>query len=90
MRLGSFASQGSLLLAYRGFEVIYTYWSDVNLAEATVRMSHKADRGWSPKAYKEGEIPIPAKLVKNLKAWKGRADKACKGVLSIQKRRKKG
>jgi hypothetical protein len=53
-------------------------------------MSHKADRGWSPKAYKEGEIPIPAKLVKNLKAWKGRADKACKGVLSIQKRRKKG
>jgi integrase len=56
---------------------MYTYWSDVNLADATVRVSHKADRGWSPKAYKEGEIPIPAKLVKNLKAWKGRANKAC-------------
>jgi len=43
-------------------EVMYTYWSDVNLAHATVRVSHKPDRGWTPKAYKEREIPIPARL----------------------------
>jgi integrase len=53
-------------------EVMYTYWSDVNFAHATVRISHKSDRGWTPKAYKEREIPIPAKLVKSLKLWKGK------------------
>jgi integrase len=56
---------------------MYTYWSDVNLAHATVRVSHKPDRGWTPKAYKEREIPIPAKLAKSLKAWKAKADKTC-------------
>jgi integrase/recombinase XerD len=58
-------------------EVMYTYWSDVNFAASTVRVSHKSDRGWTPKAYKEREIPIPARLAKSLKAWKAKADKAC-------------
>ena len=66
-----------LMTGMREQEVMYTYWSDVNLAHATVRFSHKPDRGWSPKAYKEREIPIPAKLVKSLKAWKGKANKTC-------------
>ena len=34
-------------------------------------------RGWTPKGYKEREIPIPAKLAKSLKAWKAKADKTC-------------
>jgi integrase/recombinase XerD len=59
-----------LMTGMREQEVIYTYWSDINLAHATVRVSHKPDRGWTPKAYKEREIPIPVKLVKSLKAWK--------------------
>jgi integrase len=54
-------------------EVMYTYWSDVNLAACTVRVTHKPDRGWTPKAYKEREIPIPAKLAASLKAWKAKA-----------------
>jgi integrase/recombinase XerD len=66
-----------LMTGMREQEVMYTYWSDVNLAHATVRVSHKADRGWTPKAYKEREIPIPAKLVKSLKAWKAKANKSC-------------
>jgi integrase/recombinase XerD len=66
-----------LMTGMREQEVMYTYWSDVNFAAATVRVSHKPDRGWTPKAYKEREIPIPAKLVKSLKAWKGKADKTC-------------
>jgi integrase/recombinase XerD len=66
-----------LMTGMREQEVMYTYWSDVNLAQATVRVSHKPDRAWTPKAYKEREIPIPAKLVKNLKAWKAKADKTC-------------
>ena len=66
-----------LMTGMREQEVMYTYWSDVNLAHATVRVSHKPDRGWTPKAYKEREIPIPAKLVKSLKAWKATSKKAC-------------
>jgi integrase/recombinase XerD len=66
-----------LMTGMREQEVMYTYWSDINFAHATVRVSHKPDRGWTPKAYKEREIPIPAKLVKSLKAWKVKADKTC-------------
>jgi integrase/recombinase XerD len=66
-----------LMTGMREQEAMYTYWSDVNLAASTVRVSHKLDRGWTPKAYKEREIPIPAKLVKSLKAWKAKSDKNC-------------
>jgi len=66
-----------LMSGMREQEVMYTYWSDVNFAASTVRVTHKPDRGWTPKAYKEREIPIPAKLAKRLKAWKAKADKAC-------------
>jgi integrase/recombinase XerD len=66
-----------LMTGMREQEVMYTYWSDINFTASTVRVSHKPDRGWTPKAYKEREIPIPAKLVKSLKAWKAKADKNC-------------
>jgi len=66
-----------LMTGMREKEVMYTYWSDVNLTSSTVRVSHKPDRGWTPKAYKEREIPIPAKLVKSLKALKAKSDKTC-------------
>ncbi|MGC2473008.1 MAG: tyrosine-type recombinase/integrase [Candidatus Sulfotelmatobacter sp.] len=66
-----------LMTGMREQEVMYTYWSDVNFAASTVRVSHKPDRGWTPKAYKEREIPIPTKLVKALKARKAKSDKSC-------------
>jgi integrase len=66
-----------LMTGMREQEVMYTYWSDVNLTASTVGVSHKPDRTWTPKAYKEREIPIPAKLVKSLKARKAKADKTC-------------
>jgi integrase/recombinase XerD len=66
-----------LMTGMREQEVMHTDWSDVNFAHATARVSHKPDRGWTPKAYKEREIPIPAKLVKELKAWKAKSDKTC-------------
>ena len=64
-------------LREREQEVMYTYWSDVNFTARTVRVSHKPDRGWTPKAYKEREIPVPAKLLKSLKALKAKADQTC-------------
>src|SRR6202163_782825 len=66
-----------LMTGMREQDAMYTYWSDVNLAGSTVRVSHKPDRGWTPKAYKEREIPIPSKLVKSLKVWKAKSDKTC-------------
>jgi len=67
-----------LMTGMREQEIMHCYWSDVNLAASTVKVSHKPDRGWTPKAYKERTVPIPAKLVKSLKAWKLKsADKNC-------------
>jgi integrase len=66
-----------LMTGMREQEVMYTYWSDINLKHATVRVSHKPDRGWTPKAYKEREIPIPSSLAESLKAWKTKAKKGC-------------
>jgi integrase/recombinase XerD len=66
-----------LMTGMREQEVMHAYWSDINFTANTVRVSHKPDRGWTPKAYKEREIPIPAKLAKKLKAWKEKSDKNC-------------
>ena len=66
-----------LMTGMREQEVMYTYWADVNLRHATVRVSHKPDRGWTPKAYKEREIPIPTTLIESLKAWRAKVDKSC-------------
>lgn len=66
-----------LMTGEREQEVIYTYWSDVNFAASTVRVSYKPEEGWSPKAYKEREIPIPTKLLKKLKAFKAKSKQTC-------------
>ena len=66
-----------LMTGMREQEVMHCYWSDINFLHATVSVSHKPDRGWTPKAYKEREIPIPARLVGSLKAWKAKASKSC-------------
>lgn len=58
-------------------EVMHGYWSDVNITHATVHVTHKPDRAWTPKAYKKREIPILEKLAKSLKAWKSKIDEAC-------------
>lgn len=69
-----------LMTGMREQEVMHLYWSDINFTASTVRVSHKPDRNWTPKAYKEREIPMPAKLVKKLKAWKAKCDKTCELV----------
>lgn len=66
-----------LMTGMREQEVMYAYWSDINLKHAIVRVTHKPDRGWTPKAYKEREIPIPSNLAESLRAWKTKANKVC-------------
>jgi integrase/recombinase XerD len=69
-----------LMTGEREQEVMHCYWSDINFTAATVRVTHKPDLGWTPKAYKERTIPIPARLVDSLKAHRAKSDKACKLV----------
>jgi hypothetical protein len=42
-----------------------------------VTVRYKPEYGFSPKNYREREIPIPARLVKELNALKAKADKGC-------------
>lgn len=51
-----------LMTGERDQEVIYTTWPDINLKESFVQVRHKPAYNWTPKAYKEREIPIPTKL----------------------------
>ena len=59
-----------LMTGMREQEVMYMYWSDIKLSKCTVRVTHKPDLDWTPKAYKEREIPIPESLIASLKAAK--------------------
>jgi integrase/recombinase XerD len=67
-----------LMTGMREQEVMFTYRSDVNFTASTVRVTHKPELGWSPKAYNEREIPIPEKLTKSLKTRHQKADRSCK------------
>jgi integrase/recombinase XerD len=69
-----------LMTGEREQEVQHSYWTDINLKANTVRVTHKPDLNWTPKAYKERSIPIPIKLAELLKSWKTKADKQCKLV----------
>lgn len=66
-----------MMTGEREQEVMYTYLTDINFKTSIVRVSHKPERIWTPKAYKEREIPIPATLATSLKAWKAKAEKTC-------------
>jgi integrase len=59
-----------LMTGMREQEVMHIYWSDISFAKCTVKVTHKPDFNWTPKAYKEREIPIPESLVAMLKAAK--------------------
>jgi len=56
-----------LMTGMREQEVMHTSWKDIKFAAAVVKMSHKPELNWTPKAYKEREIPVPAKLMQSLK-----------------------
>ena len=55
----------------------------MNFTRHTITVRYKAEYGFSPKNYREREVPIPEKLVQSLKAWKAkRTDKTCGLVFS--------
>jgi integrase/recombinase XerD len=62
-----------LMTGFREQEVIYCTWPDVNVSRCTVTVRHKPEYNWTPKAYKEREVPIPTKLIAALKKRKTKA-----------------
>ena len=66
-----------LMTGMREQEVMHCSWADVSLSRSTITVRYKPEYGFSPKNYCEREIPIPAKLVQSLKAWKAKSDKTC-------------
>jgi integrase len=55
-----------LLTGFREQEVMYLFWSDINLQLQTVRVTAKPELGFYPKRCEEREIPAPAELIAEL------------------------
>jgi integrase len=66
-----------LMTGMREQEVMHCCWDDINLTRGTVTVRYKPEYGFSPKSYREREIPIPVRLVKELQAFKMKSDKTC-------------
>jgi integrase len=56
-----------LLTGFREQEVMYLFWSDVNIELRTVRVTAKPDLGFYPKRWEEREVPVAAELVEELR-----------------------
>ena len=66
-----------LMTGFREQEAMYVTWRDVDFAHHTVSVRWKAEYGWTPKAYKERTVPVPAKLTAALKVHKAKAVAGC-------------
>jgi len=66
-----------LMTGMREQEVMHATWPDINLNRGVVTVRYKPEYSFSPKNYKEREIPIPNKLVESLKKSKKKTDSSC-------------
>jgi integrase len=64
-----------LMTGMREQEVMYCSWKNVNFAQGTVAVRWKPEFDWTPKAYKEREIPIPAPLLDALTSIRPTVDR---------------
>src|SRR5271166_1632477 len=58
-------------------EVMHSSWNDLDFAHSTVTIRWKPQYGWSPKAYKGREIPLPLRLITALREAKIKALASC-------------
>src|SRR5258708_4059932 len=65
-----------LMTGMREQEMMYTTWADVDFVQGVITVRWKQEYGFSPKNYKEREIPVPSRLIADLKAAKANA-KGC-------------
>jgi integrase/recombinase XerD len=57
-----------LMTGMREQEVMHCGWRNVNFKQGTVSVTPKPEFGWTPKAYKGREIPVPPSLLESLAA----------------------
>ena len=62
-----------LMTGMREQEVMHACWKDVK-TDSIVRVSHKPEFSWTPKAYKEREIPISSRLAEARKKQRAKAN----------------
>jgi integrase/recombinase XerD len=55
-----------LMTGFREQETIYVSWKNVDATGGVVQVKHKPHYDWTPKAYKEREVPVPAELTADL------------------------
>lgn len=63
-----------LMTGFREQEVMYLFWSDINLDLCTIRVTTKRELGFAPKRWEEREVPITMQLVELLKCHRKRPD----------------
>lgn len=56
-----------LFTGFREQEVVHLFWSDINFALNTIRVTMKPDLGFSPKRWEEREVPVAKPLLTLLK-----------------------
>jgi integrase len=59
-----------LMTGFREQEAMYVTWADVHVKTNTVDMRWKPQFNWTPKAYKEREVPLPDKLLEVLGVYR--------------------
>ena len=59
-----------LMTGFREQEAMYVTWTDVHFKTNTVDMRWKPQFNWTPKAYKEREVPVPDRLLEVLGIFK--------------------
>ena len=59
-----------LMRGFREQEAMYVSWADVHVKTNTVDMRWKPQFNWTPKAYKEREVPVPDRLLELLGVYR--------------------
>ena len=59
-----------LMTGFREQEAMHVTWQDIRFNANIVEMRWKPQFGWSPKAYKEREVPVPDELLESLEIYR--------------------
>lgn len=59
-----------LMTGFREQEAMHITWQNIRFKANIVEMRWKPQFGWSPKAYKEREVPVPDELLESLEVYR--------------------
>jgi integrase len=56
-----------LLTGFREQEIVHLFWTDINFALNTMKVTAKPELGFYPKRWEDREVPVPDTLIERLK-----------------------